>query len=128
MIGTYICGNLTIMTADYTAPENTLNRRTSENITTMLFRMGWKQKDLVPVMRITGTTIGRKLKNGNDWTLTEVELAAQAFYLSVGELIGDLPNWEEWRSRLAAKDDETPAENSGGFGEARPKGFEPLTF
>lgn len=88
------------MTVEYTeAQPSELNRRVSENLTTMLFRMGWQQKDLAPALGITPTTIGRKLKGRNDWTIPEIERAAPTLYLSVGELLTELPDWEEWRAR-----------------------------
>lgn len=33
-----------------------------------------------------------------------------------------------WHAHMDTENGGTPAENSGGSGEARPKGFEPLTF
>ncbi len=86
------------MTVQIAPKGGSLNQRVSENVTTMLFRLGWKQKDLAQAMGTTGATISRKLKNLTEWSLTDIELMAPIMTVEVSELLGDLPPFDVWRA------------------------------
>ena len=87
------------MTVDSTAPQSPLIRGTNENISALMFRMGWRQADVSRAIGISPPSVGRKMRNQSDWTLPELEAIADAMSVSLPELLGDLPDWEVWRAR-----------------------------
>lgn len=96
---------------------NSLERRVSENISTLMFRMGWQRKDLAAAAHMNAGTLGRKLKNLSAWHVGEVEKLASILHVKASELMGDLPDYETWcaikGSNLGPTDMES-AQVSGG--------------
>ncbi len=76
-----------------------VSQRMNENLTALMFRSGWLQKDVAAAIGISAPSVSRKMKRLNDWTLPEVEAIAAAMSVEVAELLGDLPDFDVWRAR-----------------------------
>lgn len=87
------------MTIEPTEQIDTLNRAVCENVTTLIFRSGWKQKDLAHAAHWNAGTLSRKLKGLSEWTTGEIETLTRVFAVSAAELLGDLPSFDEWVAR-----------------------------
>ena len=87
------------MTADINAEFGHVNRTVAENVTTLLFRMGIKQKALAMDSGIAYATFNRKMNGIGDWTLREAVAIAAVTSVEVPELLGDLPDFDTWRAR-----------------------------
>lgn len=87
------------MTVAHEPDMTPVTRRLNENVTTLLFRMGWHRKDLAAAIGTSGASISRKLNGQNDWTIPEVEQMASALNVEVGQLLGELPDFNVWRAR-----------------------------
>lgn len=77
-----------------------VSRRMNENLTALMFRMSWLQKDVAGAVGISAPSVGRKMRGLNDWTLPEAERLAAATHVTVPELLGDLPAYDVWLPRL----------------------------
>lgn len=76
-----------------------INRRVGENVTTLLYRMGWTQRDLGAASGVHRATLGRKMRGAGDWSVVECAAIAAVTYAEVGEVLGNLPDWDEWCAR-----------------------------
>ena len=96
------------MTTESMAREASLNRNVCENVTTLIFRMGWKQRDLAKAAHWNGGTLSRKLRGHSEWTTGEIQTLVGIFAVSPAELLGDLPAFEEWQARARPERFELP--------------------
>lgn len=80
----------------------------AENVAVLLHRSQVKQQTVAHRLGMTGATMSRRMSGQQPWLLWEVQALAEFFGVTLDELAGDLPSRAQW--------------------EARPKGFEPLTF
>lgn len=87
------------MTVAY-VEKDTVNRHVNENLTQLLFRMGWKQNDLARAIGMTPQTVNRKMHGVSAWTLPEADALCKALNVEVGQLLGELPDYDTWRSKL----------------------------
>lgn len=87
------------MTTDSAQAGDDPNRRVSENVSTLMFRMGMKQNELAREAGLSANTLGRKLKGVGDWSVREVSTIAEATWVKPVELITDVPSYEDWDSR-----------------------------
>ncbi len=88
------------MTADMTPEPSALARKVGENVTTLMFRMSWSHTEAAKHFHMSQPSVGRKVKGLTEWTLGELEQVARVTYVSLGELLGDLPDYAAWLPRL----------------------------
>lgn len=74
--------------------------RTNENINTLRFRAGLSQSALGRLVGLGSGTMSRKMQGQADWTLSEARALADALHVSLDELTGPLPDFEEWSARV----------------------------
>jgi len=85
------------------------DQATLENLNTLRFRAGWSQRRLGTVIGVGSGTISRKMQGQADFTLAEARALASALCVSLDELTGPLPDFEEWSDRwLCANRDLNP--------------------
>ena len=75
-----------------------LSRQVRENITMLLFRMNWRQNDLARATGMTKSKISRKMAGDAEWTVPEIEAIARALGVLPGEMLGEIPEYNEWSS------------------------------
>lgn len=62
----------------------------------MLFRMGWKQRDLARKIGASDNTVSRRLKGYGEWTAAELVGIAKVTSVTLDQLTGELPDFHEW--------------------------------
>lgn len=76
-----------------------LDRQISENVATVLHRVGMKRQQLAITVGMTPQTMSRRLSGQQPWWMWEVQMVADYFGLSLVEITTDLPSFDEWQAR-----------------------------
>ena len=74
----------------------------SENVAALLFRARMSQRDLARATGIAPKTINGKMLGESDWKTSDLDIIGNALYVSAAELVGTLPDREEWEQRRSA--------------------------
>lgn len=74
-------------------------RRVTENVRIMIDRADTTQSELGRTIGLNSATMSRKMTRHSDWTFTEAQALASALDITLDELAGDLPTYEEWVTR-----------------------------
>lgn len=90
-----------------------VNRQVCENVTALMFRLGWKQQDMAAAIGINAVRFSRRLHGAGEWTASELQALAAVSSISVDELMGDLPSFDVWRARRDSNPKPSDLESGG---------------
>lgn len=79
----------------------------AENVATLLHRAQMSQRGLATVTGLAHSTISHKMTGRTDWTVRDLTVIANALSVSPTELLGTLPDRDEWDRRRGTR--RTPA-------------------
>ncbi len=88
--------------------ETTADRLVVENLNTLRFRAQISGREIGRLLGISSATISAKMRLHSDFTLSEARTLADYFAVSLDELTGELPGFEEWNKRWCAVRDSNP--------------------
>ncbi|MFT4288683.1 hypothetical protein [Nocardioides sp.] len=71
----------------------------SENVATLLWRASMSQRNLSATTGLAQATITAKMRGDSTWTVLDLERIGEVLYVTVQELVGSLPEREEWEQR-----------------------------
>ncbi len=87
------------MTIDTTPGPDPLVQQVGENVTTLMFRMGWSQTAAAAAWGMSQPSLSRKRRGDNEWTLGELAAITATTYVELPELLSVLPSFDVWCAR-----------------------------
>jgi transcriptional regulator with XRE-family HTH domain len=74
-------------------------RQVSENVEILLRRAGMRQEDLADALHLNRVSVSQRITGRTMWRTDELDGAAAFFGVTVSELVGQLPDFQEWDQR-----------------------------
>lgn len=74
-------------------------RQVSENVEILLRRAGKRQEDLADALHLNRVSVSQRITGRTMWRTDELDGAAVFFGVTVSELVGQLPDFQEWDLR-----------------------------
>lgn len=99
----------------HTGYMSTTSRRISENATVLMHRLDLFQTDLAARVGMARMTLSQRLGGRSEWKANEIEAVAEVLHVSVIELVGTIPDVEEWDRRRTSKSDPSAAASGPRF-------------
>ena len=77
-----------------------LNRRISDNVGTVLGWLRLSERAFAESTGINASTVHSRMRGVTEWKANELPLVWEALGLEMHELLGTLPDFEEWSARV----------------------------